>query len=338
MDPVRLLARRISLLKAKLATMPGESIPELTFLTDNDWILVANQHPKLDSDPPEVHRALADLLNAAVSNFEPKMAAALKTYVKDSGGRLPASVAQLLPEFDPPVDPAILDRYAMIRSSSTDSPLGSWLIEGNPATAVDQTLDERATVGVGSYGMQGPFADGDVEGDHRHRSADRAISGGTRTSRSGGRFRRSGGPTVIRRIHGMTFIPISSASRRRPTRPADGRGRKNLFAVSKLRLFAWLALLAACAGGAIREYRIVQRGKERSRPHGRSNRTSPPTIPSPAASGNSNAGDDRAAFAGAHVVRLRRPPRRENPRAPRQGGEDETVVFGESPRMIHSWK
>jgi hypothetical protein len=87
-----------------------QRIPEMRFLTDEDWLRVT-QHTDLESDE-ERRAALAAIRNAAERRFLPQLSAALGKLV--SAAPPPATtVAALRPFFDPPIEATILDRYEL---------------------------------------------------------------------------------------------------------------------------------------------------------------------------------------------------------------------------------
>lgn len=93
-------------LRGALKQRPHLSIPELQLLSDDDWFNAATK-AKLDSDD-DVRRALAGLRNRASSLMGEKMRSALNAYLKASDDTLPDRIDQLLPFFNPPIEPTWL--------------------------------------------------------------------------------------------------------------------------------------------------------------------------------------------------------------------------------------
>ncbi len=108
---LRTLLDRVEKLKTVFELTPDEKIPELAYLTENDWIRTAMER-SLES-PGDFESAQASLRSTAKYNFAPRIQLALRKYLTASGGQLPDSITQLQPFFESAVDPAILARYEM---------------------------------------------------------------------------------------------------------------------------------------------------------------------------------------------------------------------------------
>jgi RNA polymerase sigma factor (sigma-70 family) len=121
-------AARITSLKQKLDQMPDKRIPELAFITDEDWAAAARD-ANLDTDDG-VRQALERLRNAAKNNFFNAVRVAIKKYASAVNGSAlsedvvqyakavnanpnlwPSELAQLKPYFGVPVDDALFQRY-----------------------------------------------------------------------------------------------------------------------------------------------------------------------------------------------------------------------------------
>lgn len=137
-------------LRTLLDATPDKSIPELQFLTEEDWLGVAKD-AKLDSDE-EVRKAFSALRNAAKSKFTPKLQTALQRYVAANGNQFPADIMLLAPLFEPPVDASILRRYEMLPPGTPGSiEAGSWQIsEKGPVDEDFDTLHRVSLHGRGS--------------------------------------------------------------------------------------------------------------------------------------------------------------------------------------------
>ena len=107
-------------MKALLTERPSLSIPELQLLSDQDWFAVVAEGVKLDNDS-DIRRAFQYLRTTAVGLAVPKIRAALNGYVKAHDGMLPDEPRQLLPFFDPPIDPSIVDRYQMLQTGNVSA-------------------------------------------------------------------------------------------------------------------------------------------------------------------------------------------------------------------------
>jgi hypothetical protein len=99
---------RVNRLKQRLQTSPDQQIPEMQFLTDQDW-LNATQN-KLDDDDDFRH-ALSALRYDAESAFQKMLSYALSAYARANNNQFPTEVLQLQPFFSAPVDNSILQRW-----------------------------------------------------------------------------------------------------------------------------------------------------------------------------------------------------------------------------------
>jgi RNA polymerase sigma factor (sigma-70 family) len=126
-------AGRVAKIKARLDQMPEKKIPELRFLTDQEWQQVAGIPNKLETDDDFRH-VFSNLRERAKDLFVRWLGQALHNYAKANGGMLPADLSQLKPYFTPPaldanwkpgdpkryellpVEDAILQRYQLVQS------------------------------------------------------------------------------------------------------------------------------------------------------------------------------------------------------------------------------
>jgi serine/threonine protein kinase/tetratricopeptide (TPR) repeat protein len=142
---------RVEQLRQRLDQNPQAGIPELKFLTQYDWLEAAKDNLETDAD---YRRALNRLRVAGETHFvDSQLQPALKIYVEINHGRFPASLAQLQPFFQPPVDEAILQRYEIVPHEKVPEAHwgGDWVVtEKSP---VDKDYDRRLVVGAeGGWG------------------------------------------------------------------------------------------------------------------------------------------------------------------------------------------
>jgi hypothetical protein len=102
----------LDFLRRQLDSQPNLRIPELALLTTGDWLEGARLIANVKSEA-NTRSVLALLRGQAESKMAHKIKTALTGYLKQSDNRLPDQVEQLLPFFDPPIDPAWLGRYEM---------------------------------------------------------------------------------------------------------------------------------------------------------------------------------------------------------------------------------
>ncbi len=119
---------------------PDQRIPEMQFLTEEDWLRVAKDI-QFDSDETTRH-ALAALRTAAAEKFTPQLTAALRNFAKNPPENPPTILA--LERFaDPPIDPGLLVRYEL--SKTTETP-PRWKVQTK--APVDADYDTRHYVDV----------------------------------------------------------------------------------------------------------------------------------------------------------------------------------------------
>ena len=152
-DPTDALAKalvaKMNKLKQRLAETPDAKIPELQFVTEQDWLNAAND--RLDNDA-SYRRALSTLRKAGEGKFATMLNRAVIGYMKNNGGQMPADLDQLQPYFDSPVDDAILQRWE-IAPANTVLGLG---MGGNSIITqkapVDDIFDTRYGIGPNGFG------------------------------------------------------------------------------------------------------------------------------------------------------------------------------------------
>jgi len=101
---------RVNKLRQRLGQMPDQRIPELQFLSEQDWLNAVKGMSQLDTDS-DFDRALRELRNSAKKEFAALVQNALGNYVQANNGQLPASMAQLNSYFSSPLDDSLLPRY-----------------------------------------------------------------------------------------------------------------------------------------------------------------------------------------------------------------------------------
>jgi RNA polymerase sigma factor (sigma-70 family) len=117
-DPMEMRAKlwmdKVKRLKEKLEKNPGKSIPELKYLTDQDWLEVVRDTPLYGY--LQYDEALAKLRKLAKDNFAPRLSRALREYARANNNELPPDTAALKPYFASPVEDAVLERYQLLHT------------------------------------------------------------------------------------------------------------------------------------------------------------------------------------------------------------------------------
>jgi RNA polymerase sigma factor (sigma-70 family) len=126
-------AGRAAKIKERLEQMPEKKIPELQFLTDQEWQQVASISGKLETEA-DYRVAFSRARERAKELFARWLGQALHNYAKANNGMLPTDLSQLKPYFTPPVhgtnwkpgdpvryeslaiDDAILQRYQLVQT------------------------------------------------------------------------------------------------------------------------------------------------------------------------------------------------------------------------------
>ena len=142
---------RVHRLKSAIAERPDFSIPELALLTPADWLQVARA--EIPDDERGLRKALAALRTAAKDHLVFPLTYAMRTYLERNAGELPPNVFALATYFEKPIDPAILQRYEMIKSGNVKNIPKRTAAVLREKTPVDQEFDMRLQ--VDANGVQG---------------------------------------------------------------------------------------------------------------------------------------------------------------------------------------
>ena len=149
-EAARALAAKVNKLKQRLEQTPDAKIPELQFITDQDWINAANG--RLDNEG-DYRRALSALRKAGEGKVATMLKKALTGYMQSSNGQLPTDLAQLQPYFDSPLDDAILQRWEIAPADVIQSlKMGGDVVITQKAP-VDEVFDTRFGIGPNGFGQ-----------------------------------------------------------------------------------------------------------------------------------------------------------------------------------------
>ncbi|HUK82634.1 MAG TPA: hypothetical protein VLZ12_08405 [Verrucomicrobiae bacterium] len=154
---------RVSQLKQRMEQTPNARIPELQFLTEQDWLDAARGKLETERD---YRKALASLRNAGENAFVSIAQPALREYMEVNGGQFPTELSQLQPYFKSPVDEAILQRYEIQRQGSETRESDSIFLYGEDWVIgqkgrVDPDYDTRHVFGRMAHGVSSPSSDAD---------------------------------------------------------------------------------------------------------------------------------------------------------------------------------
>jgi hypothetical protein len=133
---------RVARLRQWLEEMPEERIPELQFLSEDDWIARVDDPLVTDDD---YRSSMIRLRGDADREFARRVFPALQQYAQANNGQFPTDLSQLKPYFESPIDDAILQRFEIVPTKSLVSYLaqlgGDWLItQKAPVNKEDERL------------------------------------------------------------------------------------------------------------------------------------------------------------------------------------------------------
>jgi RNA polymerase sigma factor (sigma-70 family) len=148
-------SQRISQLKQFLTANPAESIPELQFMTDKDWLWLAGE--KTPGTPEGYQRAMS-LARLTVEGTVTRdiLRPALLQYAKENNGRFPSDLSELRPFFKSPLDDAILRRWQILPASKLinlrdDLRDEDWVI--TQKAPVNRAIDQRIVFSIKKASM-----------------------------------------------------------------------------------------------------------------------------------------------------------------------------------------
>ncbi|HTY88277.1 MAG TPA: sigma-70 family RNA polymerase sigma factor [Candidatus Acidoferrum sp.] len=140
---------RVNQLKQYLDQNPQAKIPELQFVTEDDWLNAARGSLNGDAD---YRRAMSTLRSAGEHKVGNMLQKALKAYMQANHDQMPTDLAQLQPYFDSPLDDAILQRWEIAPAETVQSlRLGGDVIITQRAP-VDEVFDIRWGIGPNGFG------------------------------------------------------------------------------------------------------------------------------------------------------------------------------------------
>ncbi len=148
----RIWSERATQLRQWLEANPAGRIPELQFLTEQEWI--ESIHPLALSTDEEYRRAVSNLRANAESRVLDVLQGALWQFGLSNAGRFPSELTQLKPYLGSSLDDAILNRYEIVRTKDLvgELQLGEdWAI--TQKVPVDDVWDARLTIGMTGGGM-----------------------------------------------------------------------------------------------------------------------------------------------------------------------------------------
>jgi RNA polymerase sigma factor (sigma-70 family) len=146
-------AAKVKQMKQWLDQNPNKKIPELQYLTAQEWLRGVNYSGDLKTDD-DFARALSQLRRDAKRTFANSIGEALANYIAGNSGQLPGAVSQLESYFNPPIDGTILQRYQVLQTGNlSDVPNNQPLIA--EIAPVDDQYDSLFTISATGFSYQG---------------------------------------------------------------------------------------------------------------------------------------------------------------------------------------
>ncbi len=134
-----------------LATRPEFNIPELQLLPGETWFEIAGG--KVFATEEEFRRITSRLRDRAEGLVAARLSSALRGFLRANADTLPAQLTDLLPHCNPPLEPAILERYTLLQSGKvTDLPARDRSKIISVTAPVDAEFDRIPTIGSNGYG------------------------------------------------------------------------------------------------------------------------------------------------------------------------------------------
>jgi len=152
-------SERVSRIKQLLEANPSEKIPELQFLTDEDWLFLANKRT-LETEEGR-SRAMSTARQMAEENFVgDTLRPALQKYARDHDGQFPGDLDRLRSYLKSKIDETVLRRWTVLPKRNLVGPLQAQLREDwfiTQKAPVNAALDQRILCGLNEVHS---FADG----------------------------------------------------------------------------------------------------------------------------------------------------------------------------------
>ena len=143
---------RVKRLRQLFEERPDQRIPEMQFLTDQDWLRVAKSN-ELNSEDGR-RKALAAARDAAISHFTSQLSMALWNFAKTASTDASPTIFTLGPFLEKPADAALLERYEL-RKAPPSGLRGSieWSVQNK--APIDPDYDSQFYVRASDSGNSG---------------------------------------------------------------------------------------------------------------------------------------------------------------------------------------
>jgi RNA polymerase sigma factor (sigma-70 family) len=160
------VAATVKQMKQWLEQNPNDKIPELQYLTAQEWLRGASYSGEWKTDD-EFDRGLSQLRRDAKRTFANSIGEAMANYIAGHSGQLPGDISELQSYFNPPIDGTMLQRYQLLHTGNlSDLPSNEPLIaEKAPADDKYDTLFKISATGYSYQGTGTAWVNGSGKGD-----------------------------------------------------------------------------------------------------------------------------------------------------------------------------
>lgn len=160
------VAATVKQMKQWLEQNPNQKIPELQYLTAENWLRGASYSGEWKTDD-EFDRGLSQLRRDAKRMFANSIGNALANYIAGNNGQLPSDISQLESYFNPPIDGTLLQRYQLLQTGNlSDLPKDEPLIEEKaPVDDKYDSLFKISAIGFSYRGTGTAWVNGSGKGD-----------------------------------------------------------------------------------------------------------------------------------------------------------------------------
>ena len=164
-EAAKAVAAKAKQIKQWLEQNPNEKIPELQYLTAQEWLRGANYAADLKTDD-DFDRALSQLRRDAKRTFAYSMGGALANYIAGNNGQLPGDISQLESYFNPPIEGTTLQRYQLLKTGSLNDIPSNEPLSAETAPVDDQydTLFKISATGFSYEGTGTAWVNGSGRG------------------------------------------------------------------------------------------------------------------------------------------------------------------------------
>ena len=141
---------KLEKIKSLFDERPDQRIPELQFVTDQEWLDIAIEADLDSSDG--VRNALGRVRYEGKNHFASMIQKALNKFTDANNGNRPNDVSQLKPFFDPPTEDSLLQRYRVLTQEEQQT---SWLEGGVfvEKSVLDKWHDNLFVIGPHKIGI-----------------------------------------------------------------------------------------------------------------------------------------------------------------------------------------